>query len=98
MLHGVQHIYHPPVRLAHWPDGDERTRLVFIVKDIEKRQIEDLFKAFTDQISGARRLPYRQDAFAEQIGGAVPGQVPDWDPRILWSERLKWLNNLSGKP
>ena len=30
----------------------ERTRLVFIVKDIEKRVIEDLFKAFTDQISG----------------------------------------------
>ncbi len=53
VLHGVQHIYHPPVRLAAWPDGDERTRLVFIVKDIEKRMIEDLFKAFTDQVSGA---------------------------------------------
>jgi len=53
VLHGVQHIYHPPVRLAQWPDGDERTRLVFIVKDIEKRLIEELFKAFTDQISGA---------------------------------------------
>lgn len=53
VLHGVQHIYHPPVRLAHWPDGDERTRLVFIVKDIEKRLIEDLFKAFTDEVSGA---------------------------------------------
>jgi G3E family GTPase len=53
VLHGVQHIYHPPVRLNHWPDGDERTRLVFIVKDIEKRHIEDLFKAFTDEVSGA---------------------------------------------
>ncbi|MFZ5673343.1 MAG: CobW family GTP-binding protein [Pseudomonadota bacterium] len=53
VLHGVQHIYHPPVRLAEWPDGDQRTRLVFIVKDIEKRLIEDLFKAFTDQITGA---------------------------------------------
>ncbi|WP_119270765.1 CobW family GTP-binding protein [Taklimakanibacter deserti] len=53
VLHGVQHIYHPPVRLPNWPDGDERTRLVFIVKDIEKRQIEELFKAFTDEVSGA---------------------------------------------
>jgi G3E family GTPase len=53
VLHGVQHIYHPPVRLAHWPDQDERTRLVFIVKDVEKRLIEDLFKAFTDEIAGA---------------------------------------------
>jgi G3E family GTPase len=52
VLHGVQHVYHPPVRLPHWPDGDERTRLVFIVKDIEKRLIEDLFKAFTDEIGG----------------------------------------------
>jgi G3E family GTPase len=53
ILHGVQHVYHPPVRLPHWPDADRRTRLVFIVKDIEKRMIEDLFKAFTDDVSGA---------------------------------------------
>lgn len=54
VLHGVQHIFHPPVRLPAWPDDDDRrTRLVFIVKDIEKRLIEDLFKAFTDEVSGA---------------------------------------------
>jgi G3E family GTPase len=53
VLHGVQHIYHPPVRLQAWPDSDERTRMVFIVKDIEKHMIEELFKAFTDQIAGA---------------------------------------------
>ena len=52
VLHGVQHVFHPPVRLARWPDGDERTRLVFIVKDIEKAAIEDLFRAFTDQTTG----------------------------------------------
>ena len=52
VLHGVQHVFHPPVRLAGWPDGDERTRLVFIVKDIEKPMIEGLFRAFTDQVTG----------------------------------------------
>jgi G3E family GTPase len=52
ILHGVQHVFHPPVRLDAWPDGDERTRLVFIVKDIDKAMIEGLFKAFTDQITG----------------------------------------------
>jgi G3E family GTPase len=52
ILHGVQHVFHPPVRLASWPDGEERTRLVFIVKDIEKATIEGLFRAFTDQIGG----------------------------------------------
>ena len=53
VLHGVQHVFHPPTRLARWPDADERTRLVFIVKDIEKPMIEDLFRAFTDQVSGS---------------------------------------------
>jgi G3E family GTPase len=52
VLHGVQHVFHPPVRFASWPDGDRRTRLVFIVKDIERSMIEDLFRAFTDQIGG----------------------------------------------
>jgi len=52
VLHGVQHVFHPPVRLEKWPDADQRTRLVFIVKDVEKPMIEGLFKAFTDQISG----------------------------------------------
>ncbi len=52
ILHGVQHVFHPPVRLAAWPDGEQRTRLVFIVKDIEKSLIEELFRAFTDQLSG----------------------------------------------
>ena len=52
VLHGVQHVFHPPVRLAAWPGGDRRTRLVFIVKDIEKPMIEGLFRAFTDQIGG----------------------------------------------
>jgi G3E family GTPase len=51
-VHGVQHVFHPPVRLPSWPDGNEETRLVFIVKDIEKPEIENLFRAFTDQIAG----------------------------------------------
>jgi G3E family GTPase len=51
-IHGVQHVLHPPVRLASWPDGKRETRMVFIVKDIPKEAIEGLFKAFTDQIAG----------------------------------------------
>ena len=60
VLHGVQHVFHPPVRLSSWPDGDERTRLVFIVKDIEKPTIEGLFRAFTDQVTGGA------DAFTDK--------------------------------
>jgi len=46
VIHGVQHIFHPPVTLAAWPDEDRRTRLVFIVNDIPQRAVEDLFNAF----------------------------------------------------
>ena len=60
VLHGVQHVFHPPVRLSSWSDGDERTRLVFIVKDIEKPMIEGLFRAFTDQVTGGA------DAFTDK--------------------------------
>ncbi|WP_395688889.1 CobW family GTP-binding protein [Aestuariivirga sp.] len=56
VLHGVQHVFHPPVRLQAWPDADERTRFVFIVKDIERSMIEKLFRAFTDQIGGSEIL------------------------------------------
>ena len=52
-VHGVQHVFHPPVRLASWPDGVQETRLVFIVKDIKKEHIENLFAALVDPFSGA---------------------------------------------
>jgi G3E family GTPase len=34
VVHGVQHIFHPPVVLDAWPSDDRRTRLVFITRDI----------------------------------------------------------------
>jgi G3E family GTPase len=46
VIHGVQHIFHPPATLGGWPDADHRTRLVFIVDDIPQRAVEDLFNAF----------------------------------------------------
>lgn len=52
VVHGVQHVLHPPVRLEAWPDEARETRLVFIVKDIEKAEIEGLFRAFSDPLTG----------------------------------------------
>ncbi|UBS33788.1 GTP-binding protein [Altererythrobacter sp. N1] len=34
VIHGVQHIFHPPIVLDAWPSKDRRTRLVFITRDI----------------------------------------------------------------
>ncbi|MCA2014137.1 GTP-binding protein [Cereibacter sphaeroides] len=33
-LHGVQHIFHPPVPLSHWPEDDKVTRIVVIGRDL----------------------------------------------------------------
>jgi G3E family GTPase len=41
----VQHIAHPPVELAAWPDGERRSRVVFIVRDIGEREVRDLLAA-----------------------------------------------------
>ncbi|OYY11709.1 MAG: GTP-binding protein [Rhizobiales bacterium 35-68-8] len=46
VLHGVQHVMHPPVRLDAWPDDDHRTRLVMIVRDLDPDVVRRLFAAF----------------------------------------------------
>lgn len=33
-LHGVQHVFHPPVPLTHWPKGDTVSRIVVIGRDL----------------------------------------------------------------
>ncbi len=35
-FHGVQHIFHPPVSLPHWPEGDRKSRIVVIGRDIPR--------------------------------------------------------------
>ena len=47
VIHGVQHIFHPPVRLAQWPDSDHNTRIVFIVQNMDPATIEATWAAFT---------------------------------------------------
>jgi G3E family GTPase len=46
VIHGVQHLFHPPLVLPGWPDGDRRTRLVFITRQTAPESIRDLFGAF----------------------------------------------------
>ncbi len=39
VIHGVQHVFHPPVALRQWPDGDRTSRLVMIVRDLDRETI-----------------------------------------------------------
>ncbi|MBM3648901.1 MAG: GTP-binding protein [Alphaproteobacteria bacterium] len=46
IIHGVQHVFHPPVRLKRWPGGDRRTRIVFITRDIDEAALRDTLAVF----------------------------------------------------
>lgn len=41
----VQHLAHPPVELAAWPNDDRASRIVFIARNISERQVRQLFAA-----------------------------------------------------
>lgn len=41
---GVQHVFHDPIWLGAWPDADERSRLVFITRQIEPANLERYFE------------------------------------------------------
>ena len=47
LINGVQHLVHPPSHLDAWPDGDRRSRLVFVVRGLARPQIERSLAAFT---------------------------------------------------
>ncbi|MGQ9368509.1 CobW family GTP-binding protein [Azospirillum sp. A39] len=53
VVHGVQHMFHPPVRLEAWPSDDHRTKLVFITRDVGRAVIEDLFRAMVTEPGAA---------------------------------------------
>jgi G3E family GTPase len=45
-IHGVHHVFHPPVQLRHLPDGDRRSRVVFIMRDLDRAAIEGSLRSF----------------------------------------------------
>jgi G3E family GTPase len=53
VLHGVQHLFHPPVLLPEWPSGDRRTRMVFVTRDLPKEAIDATLAAFEDAVADA---------------------------------------------
>jgi G3E family GTPase len=54
VIHAVQHVMHPPARLEAWPEGDRRTRLVFITRDLDETFVKGLFDAFTGGVAPDR--------------------------------------------
>ena len=45
-IHGVQHLVHTPVHMTAWPDADRRSRIVFIVDELDPQLIKRSLAAF----------------------------------------------------
>jgi G3E family GTPase len=71
VIHGVQHIFHPPVLLDAWPSDDRRTRLVFITRDVSVEELSGTLMLLT---SGIRRY---------DLGGYVENLLNDRQPSLL---------------
>lgn len=57
VIHGVQHVFHPPAWLARWPSDDRRSRIVVISRGIPRGFIEALIDALDGEVaevSGSR--------------------------------------------
>jgi G3E family GTPase len=52
VIHGVQHIFHPPRLLNSWPDDDRATRIVLVVDGLDRASVDRLWVA----LSGAPRI------------------------------------------
>ena len=63
VLHGVQHLFHPPVLLPAWPSEDRRTRIVFITRDLPRDMIEQSLAAFeeADRPDATAAAPFSGD-------------------------------------
>lgn len=53
VLHGVQHMFHPPIQLPEWPSDDHRSRIVLIGRDLTDEFLMESF-AFLKRSSQRR--------------------------------------------
>ena len=55
VVNGVQHIIHPPMHLDAWPDDSRQSRVVFIVRGLERTLIEESLAVF-NRLGGGEPL------------------------------------------
>ncbi|MEP1420684.1 MAG: GTP-binding protein [Erythrobacter sp.] len=53
VIHGVQHVWHPPAILQDWPSDDRRSRIVFIMRDMEESDLRTALGFVTDRYESA---------------------------------------------
>jgi len=56
IIQGVQHVFHEPLWLDGWPSDDQRTRIVFVTRNLPKAAVEEFVSAFAEA-ADARTQP-----------------------------------------
>ncbi len=57
VLHGVQHVLYPEIKLPAWPDEDRRSRFVFIVRDLEPQFVAKVLADFAAAAESVVQAP-----------------------------------------
>ena len=76
LINGVQHIVHPPSHLEEWPDADRRSRLIFIVRGVQRARIERSLAVFNDLVNASSSTARSRDGgdpLIQQAIGTAPG-------------------------
>jgi G3E family GTPase len=68
MFQSAQHLVHPPLHFDSWPSADRRSRLVFILRDIDPSLIEASIRAFD---RAARNLAPASGLYRPAGGGGT---------------------------
>jgi G3E family GTPase len=51
VIHGVQHVFHAPAWLRHWPSDDRTSRMVLITRRIRREWVEVLIDAISAEVA-----------------------------------------------
>jgi hypothetical protein len=51
VIHGVQHVFHPPNWLPGWPSDDRHSRMLFITRGIPRGWVEALLAALDAKVA-----------------------------------------------
>lgn len=50
VVQAVQRLFHPPVKLAEWPAGARRSRIVFITRGLSREFVEEVFDVIRTRV------------------------------------------------
>jgi len=51
VIHGVQHVFHPPAWLDAWPDEDHSTRIVVISQGLDAQWLQDILEILEEEVN-----------------------------------------------